>query len=82
MQCAVKFYFRHFGFLYVITIRFVNHHCICHFHNTTFDTLQFITGTGNFEQQKKIHHTVYSRFALSNPNCFNDNFIEIPPEKF
>ena len=48
MQCPVEFQFCQLCFFDIIAIGFVDHDSIGHFHNATFNALQFIAGTGNF----------------------------------
>ena len=57
-------------------IRFIYHNAVSHFHNTTFYSLQFITGPRQLDQKKKINHGMNSRFTLSYTYCLNKNRIE------
>ncbi len=46
----------------VIAIGFSDHDRIGHFHDTFFNSLQFITGTGQHQQQEKVNQISHTGF--------------------
>ena len=76
MKSVTKLCRCQFGLVYVATIGFIYHNTVRHLHDTTFDALKFVTRAGQLNQQKEIHHRVYSRFTLPYAYCFYKDLIE------
>lgn len=64
------------GRFQIISVGFVDHNTVRHFHDSAFDSLQFISRTCELNQQEEIHHRMNRRFALSYSNGFHKDFIE------
>ncbi|MNE67450.1 hypothetical protein D3C80_1630600 [compost metagenome] len=62
--------------MYIVSVSFSNDHSVGHLHDASFDTLQFISGTGQHEQEKEVGDLAYFCFALTNPYCFYNNGIK------
>lgn len=56
MQRITKLSSSQLGTFQIISVRLVDNDAVCHFHNTTLDTLQFVARTGKLDKQEKVHH--------------------------
>ena len=50
--------------VYILSVGFVYDNTICHLHDSPFDPLQFVSGTGKLDEQKEIYHGVHGGFTL------------------
>ena len=60
----------------IVSIRFIDNNTVRHFHDTSLDTLQLISGTGQLNQQEEVHHRMYGRLALSDTHGLYEYGIE------
>jgi len=64
------------GFGDVVAIGLVDDDAVGHFHDAPFDALQFITPTGNLDEQEEIDHGVNGCFRLANAYRFHKNGVK------
>ena len=67
---------RHVTTVDIITIALVDDDAIRNFHDTTLDTLQFITSTRHLNQQEEVDHRVTGRLALPYSNGLYEYLVE------
>ena len=54
---------------HIVAVAFVYYDSVGHFHDTAFDALQFVTRSGQLDQQEKVYHRVACRLALPHSYC-------------
>ena len=59
-----------FCFLNIAAVGFIDNNSIRHFHDTSLNPLQFITSTGQLDQQKEIWDMIYEYFAFVKANGY------------
>lgn len=59
----------------VIPIRFVDHDQVAELHDSFFDALQFVSGSGDLDEDKDIHHGAHGDFGLTNAHRFDEDGI-------
>ena len=60
----------------IIAVSLVDEHGIRHFHDAFLDALQFVTRTGQEQQEKKIHHRAQRNLGLSDAHGFDDDRVK------
>ncbi len=64
------------GFFDVVAVGLVDRQGIGNFQHPLFNPLQLITGPGQHQHQKKVHHGGHRGFRLANPYGFHNDDIE------
>ena len=60
----------------IVAVGLVDHNGVSHLQDAFLDTLQFITGTGDLQNQKKIHHRGDRGLRLTDADRLNDDNIK------
>ena len=75
MKGILVFVFGYFRFLDVIAVGFVYYEQVCHFHYTSFNSLQFVAAAGEHKQEEKVGNLGYCCFRLSYADGFHENSV-------
>ncbi len=59
----------------IVAIGFVDHDSVGHFHNASFDSLQFVASAGKLDKQEKVDHGMDRSLALPYPDCFYEYVV-------
>ena len=62
--------------VYILSVGFVYDNTICHLHDSPFDPLQFVSGTGKLDEQKEVYHGVHGGFTLPYTHSFYKDRIK------
>ena len=60
----------------VVPVGFVDNDAVGHFHDSPFDALKLVSGSGNLYQQEKVDHRVYGCFALAYTDRLDEDDVE------
>ena len=60
----------------VIAVGLVDGEQVGHLDDSAFDSLEFVTGAGDHEQEKKIDHAVNQRLRLAHAHGFNEDGVK------
>ena len=71
----MKLRFCEHGAFDVVAVGFVDNNSVSHFHDSAFDALEFVAGSGELDKQEEVDHRVYGSFALSDAHCFDEYVV-------
>ena len=60
----------------IVAVGFVDDDGVCHFHDASLYSLQFIPGPCNLYQQEKVNHRMNHRFGLANADSFYQDGVK------
>ena len=62
--------------LLVATVALVDRDHVGHLHNAAFDSLQFVPGSCDLDQQEEVDHRMDGRFGLADTDRLDENHVE------
>ena len=75
LQCVAEMRCGELGTLHIAAVAFVDDDAVGHLHDTAFDALQFVAGTGQLDEHEEIHHRVTRRLALTYTYGFHEYLV-------
>src|SRR5262249_4981536 len=59
----------------IVAVGLVDYDAVNHLDDTAFDSLKFVTGSGNHQEQKKVGHGADLNFRLPDTHGFDQNIL-------
>ncbi len=64
------------GAVDVVAVGFVDDDSVGHFHDSAFDSLEFVAGSGELEQEEEVDHRVDGCLALPYADSLDEDVVE------